>query len=550
MYRERPIDLFYDQDQVNANCDCQHYTNGPVAWWPGEGDAEDVVGSQDGTIVSPANAQSTGVVGQSFDFPGVGSVNVGNPIVNEAPLSCDFWAFAPTLPFGNQYLISNGGETGAGFGFSFSVVNQKWRFTVRRPDGTYAYKETPQAIQTSQWIHLAGTWDGTRLDAGIRLYVDGEEVVTSAVVNSTVLNTGIPRNLVLGRPSTTSSYGWAGQMDEVSIYDKVISRGEIELIHSAGSQGKCQPSCHISPGDVLGWWPGESGANDIGAGNDGTLVNASAGTAGKVGKAFEFSGSNSHVIIPDPITNASPYSVEFWVKPNAVGTQNQYIVTNGGETSARYGFAMSIVNGRWRFTVRNAQGETGFAECEIRDVDGWTHLAGVWDGTTTTNSIKLYVNGTLRDIATASQGPSPTGTPTQLFLGRPVLFSNNYLFSGKLDELTIYDKMLADDVIMGIYLAGSSGKCTPSNRLAASSQIEGKDLSLEIYPNPNQGNFVIELLKEDGRLRIFDMNGRIVMEKYVSQGKENINLATLTKGIYIVKFKGKTTDGMEKIVIW
>src|SRR5260221_659730 len=44
---------------------------GIVAWWPGDGDARDIVGSLDGTTRNSVTPFATGLVGQGFRFDGV-----------------------------------------------------------------------------------------------------------------------------------------------------------------------------------------------------------------------------------------------------------------------------------------------------------------------------------------------------------------------------------------------------------------------------------------------------------------------------------------------
>jgi hypothetical protein len=53
-----------------AAADCVPPPSGLVAWWPGDGDALDAVGTNHGTLVSAATF-AAGQVGQAFSFDGV-----------------------------------------------------------------------------------------------------------------------------------------------------------------------------------------------------------------------------------------------------------------------------------------------------------------------------------------------------------------------------------------------------------------------------------------------------------------------------------------------
>src|SRR5439155_7163718 len=57
---------------------CVQPPPGMVAWWPGDGDARDLVGTNHGSIVGNVTFEQ-GLVGQAFSFDGTsGSVNVTN----------------------------------------------------------------------------------------------------------------------------------------------------------------------------------------------------------------------------------------------------------------------------------------------------------------------------------------------------------------------------------------------------------------------------------------------------------------------------------------
>jgi hypothetical protein len=50
--------------------DCVEPPAGLVSWWPGDGDADDIVGNNDGTLVNETSF-TAGVVDQAFQFDGV-----------------------------------------------------------------------------------------------------------------------------------------------------------------------------------------------------------------------------------------------------------------------------------------------------------------------------------------------------------------------------------------------------------------------------------------------------------------------------------------------
>ena len=64
-----------------------------IGWWPGDGNANDIMGSNDGTPVNGATF-AAGLIGQAFSLDGVDdSVSFGNTIGNlgTADFTVDLW---------------------------------------------------------------------------------------------------------------------------------------------------------------------------------------------------------------------------------------------------------------------------------------------------------------------------------------------------------------------------------------------------------------------------------------------------------------------------
>lgn len=74
-------------------------------------------------------------------------------------------------------------------------------------------------------------------------------------------------------------------------------------------------------------------------------------------------------------------------------------------------------------------------------------------------------------------------------------------------------------------------------------EVKGEEFSF--YPNPTQGQLNVQVEKGVHSLRIYDLNGKLKMEKYID-GVQQIDLSALSAGIYIVEMDGKA---QEKLVI-
>ena len=80
-------------------------------------------------------------------------------------------------------------------------------------------------------------------------------------------------------------------------------------------------------------------------------------------------------------------------------------------------------------------------------------------------------------------------------------------------------------------------------------------LSINIYPNPNNGNFILSIENAGNKaisLSIFDISGRNVFnEKFVNRSvlNENINVSSLESGIYLVKISDGNKDFYKRVLI-
>jgi hypothetical protein len=79
-----------------------------------------------------------------------------------------------------------------------------------------------------------------------------------------------------------------------------------------------------------------------------------------------------------------------------------------------------------------------------------------------------------------------------------------------------------------------------------------KDVSLsntEFFPNPTSGTITIDIKNNMGtRVSISDISGRILMEIYLNQPVNTINLNHLPDGIYLFSLTGKSELITRKII--
>ena len=111
-------------------------------------------------------------------------------------------------------------ETSNGLAYALYSANN-----ASRPEG-YVHTNADigdagtAAVALNTWTHLAVTFDGSTL----RMFVNGVQVSSASVAGSMGASTGPLR---IGGDSVWGEY-FKGQIDEVRIYNRALSPGEIQ----------------------------------------------------------------------------------------------------------------------------------------------------------------------------------------------------------------------------------------------------------------------------------------------------------------------------------
>lgn len=206
----------------------------PVAWWPGEGDAVDIINGNGGTLGGGATF-APGMVGQGFSLDGVsGSVIQipDSPDLRPQMLTAEAWV--KTNSYATQSILAK--PVGPSHYNSFQLWTANGRLGM-------AFKTTVPSVSLvapitlGQFFHAAMTWDGSTA----RLYLNGALVHSTMPAPSMIDYDNSP--VVIGSDLSFGNLELAvnGVIDEPAIWDRALSQAEIHAIYAAGSAGK--PSC-------------------------------------------------------------------------------------------------------------------------------------------------------------------------------------------------------------------------------------------------------------------------------------------------------------------
>ena len=440
-----------------------YYTSGAIeppagmgSWWPGDGNADDIVGNNHGVLQGGATYIG-GLVGEAFSFDGAGdSVLVAdNANLNiTGDVTIDLWARRTVLGGGNRYMVFKGAGAIAGsdvptvYALGFRSDNKLFGIFERANASNVDI--TGPTVADLLFHHYAYV----RVGNTHKLFMDGLEVKSATFTGSPGDTSGLP--LVIGAvredPGGFIRY-FGGIIDEVEVFNRALSAAEIKSIFDAGSAGKRKPASIQPPSGMVSWWPGDGNASDIWDGNHGTLLGGATFTGGMVGQAFRFDGSDDSVIVGhDTSLNLNHFTLEAWVKPGRLPANiYQAIITKNAFPNPRppslwlWGNKVEV----WFDPVnRAARSTTGLT------LDNWHHLVGTYDG----SAVKIYIDGVLDVSAPQTATPATNTKPLRFGVGRD---NDQFFHQGLIDEVTIYNRALTAGEVKEIYDAGSLGKAKP-----------------------------------------------------------------------------------------
>ena len=262
---------------------------GLVGWWPGDGNANDIAGTNTGTLQGGATAGASGVVGLAFSFDGTnGYVQIPDaPALKPANLTLEGWvlfsgldsALSGTAPSGDQYIVFKQNSRTYYFeGYSlekFRLANgDVFMFTVGSSSGAEVFLPSATVISTGIWYHVAAV----RGSNFMQLYVNGQLETQTNVSFAQDYGT---EPLYFG---TSGNAGWdgklKGRLDEVSLYNRALNSTEVAAIYAAGAAGKCK-------GLSITTQPQSQG---VAVGSNATFTVAATGTA-PLGYQWRFNGA-------------------------------------------------------------------------------------------------------------------------------------------------------------------------------------------------------------------------------------------------------------------
>jgi hypothetical protein len=257
----------------------------------------------------------------------------------------------------------------------------------------------------------------------------------------------------------------------------------------------------------------EDNADDSsGNGNNGTASGVTYVT-GKFGKAASFDGTNDEITFSSGIVPAGASSISFWYNANG-NTGLQYIMGNGIATASKgvTVYFSEISTGNHSFGALVAKGTSSLAGhttgTTVYSTSSWHHVVCTWDGTASSNALKVYANGSLIAQGTSDTSSASIGTYNNFNIGG--VDTTNFA-AGLVDQTRIYSKVLSSEEVTTLYVDETTSTASSTTIIPGTS-------CLAYYP-----------LDYDGQDKSTNYNGTETAVEFVQNGK--INYSALFDGV-------------------
>jgi len=212
-------------------------TNGLVAWYPFNGNANDESGNGNNGINNGATltADRNNIFGKAYNFDGLSAymkLENSDSIVFQNGITFSAWIM-PT-GYKNSSIIDRMTTTGSSFRISTrdnsgnAITPRKiWAQGGNYVDGTIKANSISN-IQLNVWQFVVGSYG---IDDTIRIYINGI-LENKVYLQGHVLNQYTP--IFIGRGSTTNTYElFSGSIDDIGIWKRAITQLEVTKLYNS-----------------------------------------------------------------------------------------------------------------------------------------------------------------------------------------------------------------------------------------------------------------------------------------------------------------------------
>ena len=336
------------------------------------------------------------------------------------------------------------------------------------------FTTTGFGLTTQVWYHVTMVYDGSQSAANrVKVYKNGVSLggsITGTIPTS--MTSGTPSYLAIGGQGGGNTATLVASYDEVKFFTSALTADEVKVEYNRGSSqafgvlsdtssltggttaSSSAEAAHCVPGDSstcrspVGYWrfderSGSSVADISGNGNNmtwnGTL--GSQWKTGKLGQAGFFNRTNNYAVTsgdPASLQITGAITISAWINTNRTHV-NQDIVTKAGN-NGNYGYWFFFADLADKAILElDSDGTGGGIKVTSNTsllANTWYHVAATYSPST---EMKMYINGVLDATNTTSIPASIFDSTQNTEIGSQNGATGTNFFSGKIDDVKIYN---------------------------------------------------------------------------------------------------------------
>ena len=371
-------------------------------------------------------------------------------------------------PIGNYSSANENGVDGA---CSESIPDtDSPSVTINTTSGNLVYSAVQMRNRTIAWTDLTSRGYVTTGPVGSVVGVDAADLTADASSETAAGTLSAAQDwsiiaVEIKQASGTDNW-WAGQLDNVSIYNYARSSAQIAWDYNRGKP--------------VGWWKfdecaGATANDSSGNGNNGTIYPVSVGntavgtcssgtstemwndgTTGKRNASLGFDGSDDYVSLASPtiLDDLPAMTLAAWIYPTTT-SGSQRIMDKSATNSPTSGwvFIKSATNSV-SLILDYTSDVQRISNDNVVTLNQWNHVVATWDGSASGTGIHLYVNGGETGYqTTAGSGSRVSDASQNLLIGNST--EGNRLFNGQIDDVKIFNYALTAQQVKTVYNEGA-----------------------------------------------------------------------------------------------
>ncbi|XP_070545045.1 uncharacterized protein [Ptychodera flava] len=430
-------------DQILADHVIAHYNF--------EGNVKDISGNDHhGNAIGGVTYVSGEVSGQAASFNGNQKINVDS-LRNfnwGSSFSVSLW-FKRTGEWSNyQGIVSNGYHSTGSWEIRMGreMSGQMLGGGVNTANSPQTWNYVNLLAQQNTWHHVVMTYDGETLN----YYLDNKKQAgDQTCCHGDMLIKDTPLTIGQAGVGKSNEYFY-GLVDEVVIFNKVLSPDDVRVIFDAQNPNECaDPS-------LIAYFPFDDSYNDEschgrpGAAVGGVTISGADGISGN--SAFFAGNGKVDVALLGGYRWGSQFTVSVWFKRTGGWGSYQGIVSNGYHSHGSWEIRMGRENSGQMLgggVVTSDSARTWDYVHLTASQNQWHHVAMVYDG----SHLKFYLDNVEQDGAASCCHGDMIPRDNPLTIGKSGAGMNGEYFYGYIDEVKIFSRALSESEVAQIYLS-------------------------------------------------------------------------------------------------